>query len=187
MEHYKLSPIIMNKKTLSKCFAIVFVMLSLHLFSQEKEESCKHFRISPVLSHTYIPTATSEGTQTIIVPSIGLDLEYWFSPKFGLGLHNDLELFNYEIEKPGEELTVEREYPVVVTLDGLAKVYEDLVVVFGTGVEFEKRQNLFIVRAGLEYEIEFAEHWDLSPTFFYDYRHNEFGTWSMGIGVGRRF
>lgn len=177
----------MNTNTYTKCIVFALVMLSFNLFSQEEKESCKHFRISPVLSHTYIPTATSEGTQTIIVPSIGLDLEYWFSHKYGIGLHNDLELFNYEIEKPGDELSVEREYPVVVTLDGLAKVYKDLVLVFGAGVEFEKNKNLFIVRTGLEYEIEFAECWDLSPTFFYDYRHNEFGTWSMGIGVGRRF
>jgi len=179
----------MNKNTLSTCIAIAFVMLSLNLTAQEKEKEkpCKHFRISPVLSHTYIPTATSEGTQTIIVPSIGLDLEYWFSHKFGIGLHNDLELFNYEIEKPGDELSIEREYPVVVTLDALTKVYKDLVVVLGAGVEFEKNQNLYIVRAGLEYEIEFAENWDLAPTFFYDYRHKEFGTWSMGIGIGRRF
>lgn len=178
---------IMNTLTKSKVNFFILFFISLNLFSQEEMEACKHFRISPVLSHTYIPTATSEGTQTIIVPSIGLDLEYWFSHKFGIGLHNDLELFNYEIEKPGHQLTVEREYPVVVTLDGLAKVYKDLVVVFGAGIEFEKNQNLFIVRTGLEYEIEFSEYWDLAPTFFYDYRHNEFGTWSIGIGIGRRF
>jgi hypothetical protein len=76
---------------------------------------------------------------------------------------------------------------VVVTFDGLAKVYKELVFVFGAGIEFEKNKNLFIVRAGFEYEIEFAEHWDLSPMLMYDYRKDEFATWSMGIGVGRKF
>jgi hypothetical protein len=178
---------IMNTIASKNNIFIIFFILSINIFSQEEKDECKHFRVSPVISHTYIPTATSEGTKTIIVPSIGLDLEYWFSKKYGIGLHNDLELFNYEIEKPGKEPSIEREYPVVVTLDGLAKVYEDLVVVLGAGIEFEKNKNLYIVRAGLEYEIEFAENWDLAPTFFYDYRHKEFGTWSVGIGVGRRF
>ncbi|WP_152287511.1 hypothetical protein [Flavicella marina] len=177
----------MNKILTKKILLGLFSLFSLSLFSQEKEEKCRHFRISPVLSHTYIPTATSAGTETIIVPSIGLDLEYWFNRKWGIGLHNDLELFNYEIEKADHELAVVREYPVVVTLDALAKVYKDLVLVFGAGVEFEKNENLFIVRTGLEYEIEFAECWDLAPTFFYDYRHEHFGTWSVGIGIGRRF
>lgn len=177
----------MKTNYLKNSVLIFIALFSLNSFSQEKKEDFKHFRISPVLSHTYIPTATSEGTATIIVPSIGLDLEYWIDEKFGIGLHNDLELFNYELEKEDHELVVEREYPVVITLDGLAKVYKELVVVFGAGVEFEKNKNLFIVRTGLEYEIEFAEHWDLSPTILYDYRKDEFGTWSIGLGVGRRF
>lgn len=173
----------------TKNYLLLFMLLITFcsVAQHEKKEKCKHFRISPVISHTYIPTATSVGTETIIIPSIGLDLEYWFSHKYGVGLHNDLELLNYEIEKPSHELEVEREYPIVITLDGLAKVYKDLVVVFGAGIEFEKSKNLFIVRTGLEYEIEFGHHWDLAPTFFYDYRKNEFGTWSMGIGIGKRF
>jgi translation elongation factor EF-4 len=178
----------MKKIHFKNCLYILLILVSLQTNAQEEEKGeFKHFRISPVLSHTYIPTATSEGTKTIIVPSIGLDLEYWFSEKYGIGLHNDLELFVYEIEKPRNELTVEREYPVVITLDGLAKVYKDLVLVFGAGVELEKNENLFIIRVGLEYEIEFAENWDLSPTFIYDYRKDEFATWSIGLGVGRRF
>ena len=176
-----------SMKTIKTLLIITLFISFTNSSAQEEKEDCKHFRISPVLSHTYIPTATSNGTRTMIAPSIGLDLEYWFSHKFGIGLHNDLELLNFEIEKPGHQITLEREYPIVVTIDALAKVYKGLVIVAGTGVEFEKNKDLFIIRGGLEYEIEFAECWDLAPTFFYDYRHNEFGTWSFGIGIGRRF
>ncbi len=174
----------MKIHTLQKLFILTLFLYSVNSFSQESE--FKHFRVSPVISHTYIPTATSEGTQTIIVPSIGLDLEYWISEKWGIGFHNDLELFNYEIESD-HEISVERDYPVVITLDGLAKIYKELVFVFGTGIELEKNKNLFIIRAGLEYEIEFAENWDVAPTALYDYRSGEFGTWSIGLGIGRRF
>lgn len=178
----------MNKKFTHQCLCFVLMLLSICLSSQESEEKKQnHFRISPVISHTYIPTATSAGTETIIVPSIGLDLEYWFGHKFGIGLHNDLELYNYEVEEFGHHSSIKREYPVVITLDGLVKVYKNLVLVAGIGAELEKHENLFLIRTGLEYEIVFAENWDLSPTILYDFRADEFGTWSIGVGVGRSF
>ncbi|WP_373941149.1 hypothetical protein OEG92_15470 [Polaribacter sejongensis] len=86
---------------------IVFTFIS--FITTAQEHHFKHFRISPVLSHTYIPTSTSDGNKTVIVPTIGLDLEYWINEKWGLGLHNDLELETFEIEKE-HELFVEKEY-----------------------------------------------------------------------------
>ena len=65
---------------------------------------------------------------------------------------------------------------------GFVYIKEDSV-----GIEFEKNENLFVIRTGLEYEVEFGNHWDVAPTVFYDYRSNNFGTWSIGIGIGKRF
>jgi hypothetical protein len=169
------------KKTLFTLFLLATVTFS---FAQE---NFKHFRISPVLSHTYIPEATSEGKKNIIAPSIGLDIEYWMNEKWGIGLHNDMELMNFEIEKD-ENLFIEREYPIVLTLDGLWKFHKEWVLVVGSGIEIEKNKSLFIVRTGLEYEIEFGKHWDVSPSVLYDYRSENYGgTFSVGIGIGKRF
>jgi hypothetical protein len=168
---------------------IAFLLTSIITISQEHEqnkEHFKHFRISPIISHTYIPMATNEGDKTVIVPSLGLDLEYWISEKFGFGLHNDLELETFEIEKD-EEIFIEKEYPVVLTFDALWKFHKEWILVFGSGVEFEKNENLFIIRTGLEYEVELGNHWDVAPTVFYDYRSNNYSTWSVGIGIGKRF
>lgn len=168
------------KKTL---FTLLLVSTVTLTFAQE---DFKNFRISPILSHTYIPEATSEGRKNIIAPSIGLDLEYWINEKWGIGFHNDMELMNFEIEKD-EYIYIEREYPIVLTLDGLWKFHKEWVLVLGSGIEIEKNKNLFIVRTSLEYEIELAKHWDVSPSLTYDYRSDHFGTWSLGIGFGRRF
>ena len=168
---------------------IVFILTSFIAISQEHEnehENFKHFRISPVISHTFIPTTTSEGDKTVIVPTIGLDLEYWINEKWGFGFHNDLELETFEIEKE-HELFVEKEFPLVLTFDALYKFKEHWVFVVGTGVEFEKNEDLFILRAGLEYEVEFGNHWDVSPTVIYDHRSNSSSTWGIGIGIGKRF
>jgi len=169
----------------------VFLLTSFLAVAQEHEnenehESFKHFRISPVISHTFIPTTTVEGDETVIVPTIGLDLEYWLNEKWGIGLHNDLELETFEIEKE-EGIFIEKEFPLVLTLDALYKYDEHWVFVLGTGVEFEKNENLFIMRAGVEYEIEFGNHWDVSPTIVYDHRSDSSSTWGIGIGIGKRF
>src|SRR5690606_37484754 len=67
----------------------------------------KHFRVSAMLYHTYIGTHTTEGREILIVPSVGLDLEYWFNEKWGIGSHNDLELitlkWNANIRIPWKE------------------------------------------------------------------------------------
>ncbi len=165
---------------------IIIILISFGNYAQKDHDNFKHFRISPVISHTYIPMGSINGNETVIVPSLGLDLEYWFTKKLGFGFHNDLELLTFEIEKD-QQLLIEKEFPVVVTVDALWKLYKDLVLVLGTGIEFEKNENLFIIRTGLEYEIEFGNHWDIAPTVFYDHRSKNFGTWSVGLGIGKRF
>ena len=73
--------IILKKKIL----VLLFLLNSYIINSQEH---FRNVRISPVLSHTYIPKATNDGDKTVIVPSIGLDIEYWFNKKWGIGFHN---------------------------------------------------------------------------------------------------
>lgn len=154
------------------------------LHSTEPAETFKHFRASLLIGHTYVPTG--EEPKHLFVPSWGLDLEYWFNRRWGLGLHNDLELQTFIVEKQeGEQL--EREYPLVTTLDVLVKPFKDLVLLIGPGYEFEKKENFALLRAGIEYEFEFGKDWDISPTIFYDTRFDAFDTWSFAVGIGKRF
>jgi hypothetical protein len=148
------------------------------------EDHYPHWRIALVLGHTFVPTAhTPEYTA---IPSWGVDLEYWFNAQFGLGLHNDLEIESFiVIGSEGEE--IDRVYPVVLTLDALWRPYKGWVLQAGPGIELEQEENYFVVRFGLEYEIELSHHWDLVPTFFYDSRQGAYDTWSIGLGVGKRF
>ena len=172
-------------------FADVFLALfPLALFGQHQgEEFSDDFhpiKLSVVLGHTYLPTATAEGKELLILPSFGLDLEYWFGPKFGIGLHNDLELLAFEVEKE-EDLFIEREYPVLLTFDALWNPFKGLVFFGGPGIELEPEENFFVVRFGLEYGFEFGDDWDVFPTFFYDIRQDAYDTFSLGLGLGKRF
>ena len=149
-----------------------------------RHNSLPHFRAAAFISHTFIP-GVAEG-QRVAIPSYGLDLEYWWSHKLGIGLHNDLELETFIIEAGREEF-LEREYPVVSSLDLLYRPWKGLVLQVGPGIEVDRNKSFLLFRVGLEYEVELSHHWDLYPTVFYDAREDAYTTLSVGLGVGKRF
>lgn len=149
--------------------------------NKHEESSGKGFRIAGVISHTYIK---SEGADShLFVPSWGLDIDYWFNHKWGIGLHNDLEVESYVVEENhGEE--IERETPLVLTLDVLYHISNGFVINMGPGIEIEKNKSYALARMGLEYEYEFGNDFYMMPTLFYDYRFDGIGTASIGLGIG---
>ena len=90
------------------------------------------------------------------------------------------------IEKGRDEI-IEREYPLVLTLDALYKPWKGLVFQLGPGYELEPTENYFLVRFGVEYEFDLPGHWDIAPSFFYDTRDRIYDTWSIALGVGKQF
>lgn len=154
------------------------------LRSQDLHEELPKKRVAIYLGHTLIPELSSE--ERFVIPSWGLDIDYWFNQDIGLGIHSDLELETFVVRgNQPEEL--ERTYPLVLTLDGLYRPYQGLILQAGPGVEIDPEKSFFLARLGVEYEIQLTHHWDLSPTIFYDHRINNFGTWSIALGTGKRF
>lgn len=143
-----------------------------------------HWRVALLLGHTFVPAV---GSQYSAIPSWGVDLEYWPTAKWGIGLHNDIELQSFIIEQAGREGLLEREYPLVLTLDALFKPWRGLVLQFGPGIELERSEHFYLLRLGVEYEFEFGRHWDVAPSIFYDTRLEAFDTWAITLGVGKRF
>jgi hypothetical protein len=164
---------------------ILYLILFLPAFSLNAQSTTHpSFRAAIVLGHTFI---SEEHTgETTIVPSWGLDLEYWLDHHWGIGMHNDLELETFIIRVQDEE-ELERIFPVVITIEGFYKWKNKLVLQMGPGIELEKTQNYYLFRLGIEYEFTFGEHWDLSPTIFYDSRFDSYDTWTLGLCVGRHF
>ncbi len=143
----------------------------------------RHNRLSVLLYHSYVRIRTPDGPHLVVIPSIGLDYEYWFTHRFGLGIHNDL-IFTHKVQ---EDLLSDNAFPFLSSVDVLCKVHKGLVLLFGPGIEFEEKEHLFFFRGGLEYEINLGGHWDVCPTIFYDNRRNAYNTCSFGIGIGKTF
>lgn len=192
MIKFAANPLIMRHLILLPTFLLA---LALPLASlAQHEETARHispahtngyFRMAVLIGHTFIPMGTEP--DRLAVPSWGLDLEYWFNHKWGIGLHNDLEIETFLVEQEGHEEILTREYPLVLTLDALYKPWKQLVFLVGPGWEIERNEDFFLVRAGVEYEFELGQGWDLSPAFFYDSRRNAYDTWTIALGVGKSF
>ena len=175
-------------KILSTLF-VIFHLLSLsYAQSTHAQDGFKKIRFALVIGHTYVPGAKASHMSinqnpALILPTWGFDLEYWFSHKFGLGLHTDLELLTYVLERDG----IEREQPFIISFVGIYHFYKQFSFHFGPGYEFEENMNFWLVRAGFEYEIQFKKNWDFTPTVAYDLKDGSFNTWTIGFGLGRRF
>ncbi len=150
------------------------------------EQKLPPVRIAALIGHTLIPE--EHAGENFFIPSWGLDIEYWFSNKLGVGIHSDLEMETFVILRSNEEQTeLERLSPLVSTLDVLYKPWKGLVLQLGPGLEFERSENFPLFRMGIEYEFEIHNHWDISPTAFYDTRFGEYHTWSIALGIGKQF
>jgi hypothetical protein len=62
-----------------------------------------------------------------------------------------------------------------------------LGLLVGPGIKFEKNKNLFIFRAGTEYEFELGNDWGLFPSFNFDFEFKEkYSTWALIFIVSNR-
>ncbi|MCF6359174.1 MAG: hypothetical protein L3J29_00245 [Cyclobacteriaceae bacterium] len=154
----------------------------------EEEEVFKHNRLSIIISQTHVPKAfqSSTGDKGIIMPSWGFNYEYWFNRKFALGIHSDMEISTYIIEdENGQEL--ERTRPFIVALVGIYNPWKGLELIGGFGREFEENKNFWMYRIGVEYEIEIGDNWDIAPGLVFDIKEDLYDSWTVGLGVGKRF
>jgi hypothetical protein len=173
---------------------ILFTITAIHIATAQEynhtnthhtsESSEKGWRIAGVIGHTYI---NSNGMDDqLFVPSWGLDINYWFNHKWGIGLHNDVEIDNFVVLRNNNE-EIEREYPLVFTLDALYQIGNGFVVSVGPGIEVERNESFLLARLGVEYECNIGRKFYLMPTLFYDKRLDGFSTATIGLGVGHKF
>ena len=145
-------------------------------------------RFSIMIGHTHVPKGINavNNKTSMIVPSWGLNYEFWINHKWAIGLHNDMEISTYVIDE-GHGSEIERERPLVASLVAIFKPHHLIPIVGGIGREFEKHQNVWVFRLGVEFEIEMGSYWDLSPALVYDIKVSVYDSWTIGLTVGKRF
>lgn len=151
---------------------------------QEEVHDRPFFRIAGLIGHTVVQTHNIDAH--VLIPSWGLDIEYWFSPEWGVGVHNDLEIESLIVVNNKEE-QVERINPFVLTADLLYHIRDGWVLVAGPGVELVGGERYALGRIGVEYELRVGNHIDISPTIFMDHRVDGITTYTFGLAIGKGF
>ena len=153
--------------------------------SIQHKNSFMHHRVALMITHTHVPGARTE-TQgsAVIVPSCGLNYEYWLNHQWAVGIHSDMEIATYIIENH-ESTEIERERPIIISTGGIFKPVHQIVMIAGVGREIETHENLWVVRFGINYEFELRDGWDLSPSLTYDIKESLYDSGPLDFLSGK--
>ena len=122
---------------------------------------------------------------TKVIPVIGVDYEYFFNHKFGLGLLNDIELSSYSVEEDHQEY-ITRNYAFV---SAVVFLYEPIIgwaLIAGPGYEFERDHSFVLIKIGSELSKNFNDGWSVGVAAAYDIKEVN-SSFSIGLTVGKRF
>jgi hypothetical protein len=147
----------------------------------------KHHRISAMMAFSHIPSIVPGETEkkNLAIPTWGLNYDFWFHEKWAVGLHNDLIMQQYKVERHnGEEETI-RSFPIASKAVILFQPIPDLIFLTGYGKEFEPNETLDVITVGVEYGIPIRNHWEVNFNLIFDYNVNLYTSWLIGIGFSK--
>ena len=157
--------------------------------TREAEKFIPHHLLGVAVSHAHVfDGRDADGNKkTLSLPSFGIDYTYQFRPKWGVGLHTDIIVEKFAVKKTSDQEVIERSYPIAPALMGIYKASPHWSMLLGAGVEFEKEENFFLNRAGVEYSGELPKEWEVFGTLIYDFKWHAYDTWVLGIGIAKSF
>ena len=176
------------------CVLLVGLLTSLVVIAQEatekKESEAWHpyHRISVMMANGHIPAmnASTGAFKNTIVPVWGFDYDYWFHPRWAVGLHNDLIIQQFKVAKEEGGAVVERVRPFSTSVTALYKATEHLIFTAGFGQEWEKNEHLRLYDLGVEYGWELPKDWELSINGKFEKKLTVYSTWLFGIGISKK-
>jgi hypothetical protein len=162
--------------------------MSSALAQGEESNENKH-RVTIVMANSHIPAANKVASQhpVFIVPTWGVNYDYWFTPKWAIGLQNDIVLQHYKIEKKKDQEVIERVDPVTICGVALFRPIPKLTFLAGLGSEIERNENFTVLLVGTEYGIELPSHWEVNFNLTYESKIATYNSWMFGVGFSKHF
>ena len=143
-------------------------------------------KITLVMAYSFIDNSFSDQTGDIlIVPTFGFNYDYYLNARWGLGIHTDILLQQYKVEKHGSHEEILRENPVGIAGMLLFKPNHRWTLMAGYGVEVEKHENFQMIRTGVEYGIALPKHWELGFSLEFDYKINTHNSLMFGVAFSK--
>lgn len=167
-----------------------------HAAAREHEAHTTHHKhsLSVLLAHVHILNGSEDGKiRGLQRPSWMIAYNYNFNQRWALGLHGDIILETFFVEKAGSgseggspEL-LERDYPVSLVGAGTFKPIEHLGIILGGGLEFDKSESFGLVRFGLEPNLMLSDRIELILNLSYDIKIDGYDNWNLGFGIAYGF
>jgi len=156
--------------------------------NKEEEKSEKRHSIAVLVSHTQIVNGIKgEDKKWISVPSWGIDYNYEINERWAIGLHNDIIVESFVVEH-NDGTEIERSSPIASAVVGMFKPIKNFSIVLGVGGEFSKEENLFLIKAGIEYGHRILhDNWEIIASLTNDLKLDAYNSWNIGFGIARRF
>jgi hypothetical protein len=184
---------ILYRQKIKKALFVIVCFLYSFLNAQENKSAIEHFLphhgVSLLLSHTHVNQGYEDGTKKwLVLPSWALDYNYFFSPKWSAGLHNDMIIETFKVEDHSTDQTVvERTRPIASVAVVSFKPSKHFSYELGAGGEFAKEGNYLLTRFGLEYTLEISHTWEFVGNVIYDIKWNGYNSFAIGLGIGKSF
>lgn len=182
-----------------RTFCPILILLIIHVviignisLAQEHDEVDNHkngfHRLTLVMGNALINNSFSTETDNILlVPAFGLNYDYFINAKWGLGVHSDILMQQFKVEKHDDHEVLVRENPIALCGMLLFKPHHRWTLVAGYGVEVEKHENFQLIRIGAEYGIELPKNWELGFSLEFDYKPNAYNSILFGVSFSKIF
>ena len=152
----------------------------------DAEHGSSGHKITLVMAYSFIDNSFSDQANGIlIVPTFGFNYDYYLNARWGLGIHTDILLQQYKVEKHGSHEEILRENPVGIAGMVLFKPNHRWTLMAGYGVEVEKHENFQMIRTGVEYGIALPKHWELGFSLEFDYKIKTYSALMFGVAFSK--
>jgi hypothetical protein len=124
------------------------------------------------------------------LPTIGVEYVREINHTVGIGIIAEVEIGSHIVQKneEGEMISeVHRKGAFLILPTAFIRIYKDLILNAGYGVEFESHENLGLLKVGLEYKLALQNpRWIVLPTVSWDHTRL-FDGFVYGINFGYKF
>lgn len=183
-------------KSVLICGILLFVLMPFSSAQhEEREPGDQHtehegltHKVTLVMANSFLKNQVDEETDNVlVVPTYGLNYDFLFHSRWGVGFHSDIVLQQYKVESHDNNEVLVRENPVALVAVGLFNPIPALTLIAGYGIELEKHENIQIFRFGVEYGIHLPKNWELGFALEFDRKINTYNSWVFGVGFSKLF
>jgi hypothetical protein len=159
---------------------------------EEHHEHVHHHQLGIVIGHAHLSQGiVNEGKKWRVLPSWALFYNYKFNEKWGIGIHVDWIVEDFEVERHlssgNSEEVILREKPIAPAIMGLFKPTRHSTFMLGVGAEYASGETFALTRVGYEWSTLINNKWELVIPVSYDFRWDAYDIWNIGMGVSRVF